>query len=138
MGNRNRVYTVHERGGSGDDIVFVREGFSRFALIFSFFWLAFHRAWIAAGIVLALMLVFELGRIAGDISFVNATLMRGGLSVVVGLFGYDLQRGALSSRGYRMRGVTTGGSLDEAELRYFWKRYGEVEARPATGELHPA
>ena len=139
MLNRNRVYTVHEKGASGDDIVFVREGFSVFALIFSAFWLAFHRVWIAAAVVFGLMVLVEVARISGDISFAYAGLLRGGLSLAVGLFGYDLQRAALERRGYLMRGVTTGGSLDEAELRYFWKRYGQDETPPpAAGEPHPA
>jgi hypothetical protein len=45
-----RIYTVHELAGApadGKGFVFVREGFSVPAMIFTLFWLAFERQWLA-------------------------------------------------------------------------------------------
>lgn len=73
----------------------VREGFSWGALIFGPFWLAAHRAWIAATLTLvaAILIVFLTG--AGISAALLATLV-----VLLGLSGQDLRRWSLDHRGY--------------------------------------
>ncbi len=73
----------------------VREGFCWGALIFGPFWLAAHRAWIAAALTLAaaVLIVF----LTGD--GVSAALLVT-LIVLLGLSGQDLRRWSLDHRGY--------------------------------------
>jgi hypothetical protein len=86
-------WTAHIRAGAAP--VLVREGFSWGALIFGPFWLAAHRAWIAAALTLAaaVLIVF----LTGD--GVSAALLVT-LIVLLGLSGQDLRRWSLDHRGY--------------------------------------
>ena len=86
-------WTAHVRAGAAP--VLVREGFSWGALIFGPFWLAAHRAWIAAALTLAAaVLIVFLTR-----DGVSATLLTT-LIVLLGLSGQDLRRWSLDHRGY--------------------------------------
>jgi Protein of unknown function (DUF2628) len=86
-------WTAHVRAGAAP--VLVREGFSWGALIFGPFWLAAHRAWIAAALTLAatVLIVF----LTGD--GVSAALLAT-LVILLGLSGQDLRRWSLDHRGY--------------------------------------
>ena len=92
--------------------VLVKEGFAWGALVFGPFWLAAHRAWIAAAISLAgVVLIAALAPAAA------AAILIPGLMLILGLTGNDLRRWALEHRGYLLTHVLASGSSDDAFLR---------------------
>jgi hypothetical protein len=92
--------------------VLVREGFSWAAFFFGFLYLAAHRAFIAAALnFAALLLVLAFARLTGS----GAPLL--GLAVLQGLFGRDLLRWSLSLRGFAEGPVVGGPDRDQAFLR---------------------
>jgi len=105
-----KVFTAHLREDSAP--VLLREGFSFWAMVFGPVWLAGHRAWIPAGLVLA-----------GEILL--AVLADPPVSVTVflawrwllGLTGNDLRRWALAARGYTLAHVVTARDADTALAR---------------------
>lgn len=103
--------------------VLVREGFSWGALIFGPFWLAVHRAWIAAAITLAAYVL-----IAAVAPQPARTILAAALTLILGLTGNDLRRWALEQRGYLLGHVLTAGNLDEAFTRLLTHR-PELSAR---------
>jgi len=113
-------YSVHKRdGAAAEQVIFVREGFSKGAFLLTVLWSLWHRMWLAAAILLA---------VSGAIALAGNLLgMNGNVTAVTGLavnliFGFearDLQIRALIARGYAQIGLSHGNSLDEAEIRYF-------------------
>ncbi|MFN3230738.1 MAG: DUF2628 domain-containing protein [Alphaproteobacteria bacterium] len=122
MIGRTRIYTVHEKGGLEGQVEFVPEGFSILALIFSFLWLFWYRLWLPGLVVLALSVALIAAPDALGLSQMTGGLLRSVLAIAVALFAFDLRRAGLEARGFQEVGVTTGSSLEEAELRYFAKR----------------
>ncbi len=109
--------------------VLVREGFAWGALFFGPFWLAAHRAWIAAGIsVAAYVLIAVLLPEPADAVAVC------GLAFILGFTGHDLRRWALEQRGYLLLHVIVAASMDDAFLRLLTHRPDQAAAfrpRPA-------
>jgi len=105
-----RVYTSHVRAGA--DPVLVHEGFSWAAFLFGPVYLAVHRAWIAAALNLAaLILVQALCRALGS----AAPML--GLAVLQGLFARDLWRWGLARRGFALGPVLAATDYDQAIAR---------------------
>lgn len=110
-----KVYSVHELpGGSLDQIVFVKHGFSWPAFLFTFAWCLWHRLWVAA--VLLLVLIIVIGTLFADATAAALTL---GVSLTMGCWANDLRRRLLLAAGYQETELVPGRSLEEAELRYF-------------------
>jgi hypothetical protein len=105
-----KIYTALVKADS--EPYLVREGFAWGALFLGPFWLAAHRAWIAAGISLAayVLLVAVVPEPACGIAVA-------GLTVILGLIGNDLRRWSLENRGYLLAHVLSAGSADEAFTR---------------------
>jgi hypothetical protein len=97
--------------------VLVREGFSWGAAIFGPFWLAAHRAWIAAATSLAAYVL-----IAALAPRPTVTILAAGVALVLGLTGYDLRRWALEHRGYLLVHVLMANNIDEAFIRLLTNR----------------
>jgi hypothetical protein len=89
--------------------VLVKEGFAWGALFLGPFWLAAHRAWIAAGISLAayVLIAVLVPRPARDVLLLA-------LAFVIGLTGNDLRRWALESRGYLLLHILAARGEEEA------------------------
>jgi hypothetical protein len=97
--------------------VLVKEGFAWGGLILGPFWLAAHRAWIAAALSLAAaVLIVVLAPVPA------ASILLPGLMLILGLTGNDLRRWALEHRGYLLAHVLAAGSLDDAFLRLLTHR----------------
>ncbi len=139
------VYTVHapdesalqkagDLGAFTERFVFVPERFSLLAMLFALPWLLVHRLWLASlgfvAIVIALNAVgaaLGLGQQAlGFLSFA--------LSVIVGFEAHNLRRWSLERSGYKLAGVVSASTRQEAEHKFFreWLRdRGQaMEARP--------
>ncbi|MGE0665300.1 MAG: DUF2628 domain-containing protein [Sphingomonadales bacterium] len=133
-----RLYTVHEEGGVEGEVEFVREGFSILAFVFTFLWLWVQRAWLAGFAVLgvfALLALFQGSLGVPEYLFIAIQVV---ISMGIGIFGRDFQRAALARRGFTETGVATGESIEEAEMRYFGKRAGQLAAAPHIATPHIA
>jgi hypothetical protein len=110
-----KVYTALLK--SDAEPVLVREGFAWGALFFGPFWLAAHRAWIAAAISLAayvLIAVLAPEPLDG--------ILAAGLTLILGLTGNDLRRWSLENRGYLLVHVLAAGNADDAFTRLLTHR----------------
>jgi hypothetical protein len=92
--------------------VLVREGFSWGALILGPFWLAAHRAWIAAALSLAAYVLINT-----VVPQPAAALLAAGLALILGFTGNDLRCWALAHRGYLLAHVLAAGNEDAAFAR---------------------
>jgi hypothetical protein len=102
-----KTYTALLKAGA--EPVLVKEGFTWGALCFGPFWLAAHRAWIAAGISLAayVLIAALVPRPARDVLLLA-------LAYGHGFIGNDLRRWALEHRGYLLQHVLAARGEDEA------------------------
>jgi hypothetical protein len=91
------------------DPVLVREGFAWGAVLFGPFWLAAHRAWIAAGISLAAYVL-----IAVLVPRPAREVLLPALAFLLGFTGNDLRRWALENRGYLVQHVLAARGEEEA------------------------
>jgi hypothetical protein len=90
-----RFWTGHIRSRAAP--VLVREGFAWGALLFGPLWLAAHRAWIPAALVLtAVVLILALA------SSASAAALMVALAVWLGLSGHDLWRWSMRRRGFTL------------------------------------
>jgi hypothetical protein len=131
-----KLYTVHERGGVEGEVEFVPEGFSLLAFLFTFLWLWAQRAWLAGAVVLGAGLLLGFGQSVIGVPEYLGIAIHVVISLGVGIFGRDFQRAALARRGFTETGVSTGETLEEAEMRYFGKRLNQLAAAPP--ERHTA
>jgi len=92
--------------------VLVRESFAWGALFFGPFWLAAHRAWIAAALSLAAYVL-----LAALVPQPAGAILAVGLALILGLTGHDLRRWALEHRGYLLVHVFAAGNRDDAFMR---------------------
>jgi hypothetical protein len=138
------VYTVHEpplRAGAGsapepERFIFVRDGFSFWALLFGPLWMLRHRMWLVLlgylVVVAALAVVLRLHGTAAAGTIVWALL-----ALLIGFEAGTLRRFALARRGFRNIGLVVGDDLELAERRFFDSWVGkdsEVgKAAPASG-----
>lgn len=101
------MWTAHLRPDT--EPILVPEGFSWLALIFGPLWLAVHRAWIPAAIVLAADVMISI-LVPSPLSFV----LDAGFTVLVGLSAQDLRRWSIENRGYLLTHVISARDEEEA------------------------
>lgn len=119
---RTRVYTVHLPRGHGPDsadAVFVREGFSWAACLFSVVWTLWHRMWRATMLIVAGTLA-----LGGAIEALGPDEATEGVAAVawalwIGFQANDWRRRSLERAGYETAGVVAGPALVEAERRWY-------------------
>ena len=119
------TYSVYEPEKPSADIAeraerlaFVKEGFSWPAFFVPFFWLIYHRMWIE--LLLLLVLLVALQVVFGLDQRTEALIGWASFAVSI-LFAFeanDLRTAALERRGYKLAGVTSGDSRDDAELSF--------------------
>ena len=105
-----KLYTALLKAGA--EPVLVPEGFSWGAMILGPFWLAAHRAWIAAALSLAAYVLIAV--LAPEPAH---TILAAGLALILGFTGHDLRRWALENRGYLLIHVLAAASRDDAFTR---------------------
>jgi hypothetical protein len=134
------VYTVHEppqppanRVDRAASFVFVRDGFSWGAALFSPVYLAVKGQWLAFAayiiiLIAASAVLFSLDRLETWLPFLII-----GLNIYLGFEASTLQRMGLSYRGWTELGTVAGRNLPECERRFIenW-----VNTHPATTETH--
>lgn len=119
------IYTVHINTKKAnlplaiDSVVILKEGFSFYACLLHFFWLAYKRIWIPAAVVfVAFALLGALER-GAFISVEYSAMVQFGIMVYVGFSAYDWLRKSLELRGYTFAGVVTARDDIEAYQRFF-------------------
>lgn len=113
-------WTAHNKQGRGaDDVVFVREGFSTWALLFPLLWLAAKGMWLV--LVIAVSAQLLIWAVAETLGFGEAMRLIFGLAInlILGFQGNDLLRWTYARRGYEEVGLVQGDDLEEAEYRFF-------------------
>ena len=120
-----QTYTVHEPRVGPEDIeeragklIFVKEGFSAWALLAPAVWLLVNRVWrgLLAYVVLTASLIAGLTAIGAG----EQAIMWGGLvlNLIFAFEARDMYRRSLERRGYALTGVVSGRNLDECERRF--------------------
>ncbi|MGE0005525.1 MAG: DUF2628 domain-containing protein [Parvibaculaceae bacterium] len=128
-------WTAHKRPrGGADDVVFVREGFNWWALVFPLLWLAARGMWVV--LLVALGAQFAIWALAEALGF--GEFMRFVLSCAINLIlafeGNDLLRWTYERRGFATLGLVQGDDLDEAEYRFFTETGMPAESVVAPAE----
>jgi hypothetical protein len=129
-------FTAHSKDGkSADDVVFLREGFSWWALLFPLLWLAFKGMWIV--LVIAFAAQFLIWAIAEALGFGEAMRLIFSLTInlILGFQGNELLRWTYERRGFREVGLIEAPDLEEAEYRFFTE-IGLPEASDAPQPLN--
>ncbi|MBL8702391.1 MAG: DUF2628 domain-containing protein [Alphaproteobacteria bacterium] len=119
---RLKLYTVHLRAWSAApdrEAVFVREGFSVAAFLFSAVWALYHRMWFAALLMAAAIAGLALAEEILDLDPVFAEAVGVALGLWIGFEANDWRRAALKRRGYLEAGLVAATAAEEAEHRFF-------------------
>lgn len=125
-----RVYTVHtaplleKRGRTKpweplDPLPeLVKEGFSWPAFFFALPWALYHRLWLIAAAMVALIAAMSVAVEEFRLGQPSVSLICFAIAVLVGLLGNDWRRAALRRRGYGEGGVVTAANMETALRRY--------------------
>ena len=120
------VYTVHEppnppadRLDAAEQLVFVEDGYSWPAALFTPFWMMAHRMWLPLLFYLAAVVALGLVLLGLGVTFDWMLVTALALHLAIGSEADSLQRWALERSGWRMLGAVTGQSLEECERRFF-------------------
>jgi Protein of unknown function (DUF2628) len=125
------VYTVHEpplravdAAPDPERFVFVRDGFSVWAFLFSVLWMLWYRLWLVLLIYVIVAAGLEAGLRAAGIPGPLLGLVGLLLSLLVGIESATLRRFKLARSGWKNVGVVSGDDLEGAEQRFFdaWLR----------------
>lgn len=122
MFQKLRIYTVHQRAGrrlEDEAPVFVREGFSWGAFLFTPAWTLYHRLWLPSACVVAFVVVLAVLQQQGLVSDNGGLALMLGMELIAGFHGNDWRRAGLKKRGYVTAGITSGETLMRAERRFF-------------------
>ncbi len=104
-----RFWTAHLKQGAEPRLV--REGFSLWAMIYGPFWLAFHRAWIPAVLMLCAGVLSVL--LPGPLDAIAPLA----LAWATGLFGRDMVRWSLARQGWLLAHVVAAPDEEAALAR---------------------
>ena len=132
------VYTVHAKAGSppgGGDTVFVRDGFSWPAALFTVLWALYHRLWWWALALVVLAAVLGAGAGWLELNDVARAAVEMGFLVLVGFHANDWRRSGLEARGYVLEDIVGGKDLAGAERRFFERRAERAGSSPASREV---
>jgi hypothetical protein len=113
-------WTAHNKPGKdADHIVFVREGFNWWALLFPLPWLVIKGMWII--LLIALGVQFAIWAIAEALHVGEAmqVILSLAINLILAFEGNALLRWTYERRGYDELGLVHGDDLDEAEYRFF-------------------
>ncbi|KZL19642.1 hypothetical protein PsAD2_01921 [Pseudovibrio axinellae] len=126
----------HLKDTESRNIMFVKDGFSWWAMLFPLLWALYNRMW----------LVF-LGYLAAVVAFVFLAQLfgstTGGFITLLATLLFAMEAGFLKSwslqrKNWQVAGFVSAANLDEAEIRFFDRvSKNKREARPPQGPLAP-
>jgi hypothetical protein len=122
-----KVFTVHEppqppadRIERGEQLAFVRDGFSWGAALFGPLWILANGLWL---VLLGYLLIVVVGSVLVSLIGAGASAWSGWLGValhlLLGLEAASLRRWTLERRGWSMVGSVAGVNREDAERRFF-------------------
>lgn len=115
-----RSWTVHLAPADVKAPILIREGFSFWAFLFGPFWLFRHRAWIAGGVVLLVLISVNFLDDPWGIALALA------FHLLLGFHGGDLRRWTLRRRGWKLAHVVQARDSDSAMVRLLQAEPGLV------------
>lgn len=130
-------YALPKKSAAGEDVRFVRDGFSYGALIFPAIWLLWNRLWMIFAGFLGFAAIFVLA--ADSINPILAVFLNALVGLYLGFEGTNLKAMKLRNTGWHETDIVIGGDEEEAELRYFSKQRkneGSKQA-PVSEEMKP-
>jgi hypothetical protein len=130
-----RIYTVQQGldpRAAGDDLEFVREGFSWAAFAFTVFWPLYYGMWLVFVIVVILSLSLSFAMSVVGLSDFGRSAVWLAAMLLFAFEANNLRRWTLRRRGWRDVGVAAGTTLSDAEHRFFG-----VYAVSSSGTLIP-
>lgn len=116
--------------GKPEGVVFIPEGFSWAALVFTMFWAMFHRMWMVAAVLFAVYAGVAVAEASNLIGPVLGSAIHIGISLLFGFEARRLKSLSLVRAGFRPVGLVEATSLEVAELTYFAGRGRAVATRP--------
>ena len=117
------VFTVLEPAdGKPDRVIFIREGFSWGALIFTVLWALFQRMWVVAALLFAVFAAVALVESLGLIGAGLADVINIGIALVFAFEARRLRVMSLERSGFRPGGLIEATNIEAAELGYFASR----------------
>lgn len=139
-----KACTVHEREDAegsvaerAERILFVKEGFAWWALLFPLLWLLYHRMWLVLIGFIVVMVALQLGLTAAGMPTSAGTWLVLGGNLLFAVVANDLRRWTLARNGYREIGPVTGRSRRECEEKFFAAWLAE-EQNAAVADPPPA
>jgi hypothetical protein len=113
------VYSIFEHpAGDVERTIFVKEGFSGAAFLFSVLWALWYRMWIVAAALLAVFAVMAALSTGLGIQEQVIGVLHLGIGLLFGLTAQDLRAASLRQAGYRETGLIVASNLEEAELKH--------------------
>ena len=114
------TYTVHKQNKNDSDsiAIYVPEKFSWIACLFSPLWILYNKLWgIFVGYIIFIFILNEFIDLE-ILSSSSAAVLYLGCAILFGFSAYDVYRGSLKSRGFKLVDIIIASSEDEAELKY--------------------
>lgn len=131
------LFTVFEHpNGDPNRTVFVKEGFSIAALIFTVLWALWHRMWVVAAILFVILTVLNLSVAQGGLDPTLAGVFETAVGILFGFEARRLRAMSLERAEFRNMGIVEGSNREAAELGYFNAK-PRVEDRIASTPRHP-
>jgi Protein of unknown function (DUF2628) len=113
----------------GEELVFLRDGFSFLAFLFPPLWLLWHKLWVEAAVTFAVLLGAAAAEQIAGLS-VSAPLQLL-VSIFVGLEGNSFRIARRRRRGWEEIAVVDARNADDAETRYLEGEGRDDDERPA-------
>jgi hypothetical protein len=109
------TYSVYAESNDATaaEAVFLPDKFSWPAFVLTWVWALWNRMWIVTALVLSVMFI------ASALPAVPQFLLSLAVNIFMGLHGNDLLGWSLKRRGLSEIALSNGGSLEEAELRFY-------------------
>ncbi len=138
------VYTVHGPASyygtdvrtAPDQLVFVRDGFYFWALVASFFWLLWHRLWLATFGYLVIVLVAEIAMWSSGIGSNARFVVMAVFALLIGLEAGSLRRWKLSRGKWRQLDIVVADSEEAAERRFFERWNAKIAREGNSGNAN--
>lgn len=140
-----KTFTVHEppnppsdRVDRGERLLFVNDGFSWAAVLFTPLWMAAHRLWLPLLAYFGLALLIDAGLAALGVASAWILLLALALQLAVGFEASSLRRWGIERKGWHTVGSVVGRSLGECERRFLDAWLPDQPAIAAPGSAAPA
>ncbi|MEQ8246837.1 MAG: DUF2628 domain-containing protein [Alphaproteobacteria bacterium] len=129
-----RFYSVYQSPAAQGDgsLIFIKDGFCWPALFLPFVWPLWRGLWLAAIVVLAVLVAASVLVGQGLLAPLTGGVVEALVALVMGFEGNNLRRWTKSRRGWREVGTVSGRRLADAERAFF----AAVEVTP-TGAMIP-